>query len=108
MSAIQWTPELLAAASAIIALLVGSLTTALIKNRKQTQLETQLELANSSNQTLLEAKTELEKRSYQLQLSNSQLEQRLENVTINSQKTEQRLTAEAEENKHKIKEFNER
>ncbi len=108
MSAIQWTPELLTAVSAIIALLVGSLTTALIKNRKQVQLETQLELVTSSNEALFQAKTELENSSYQLQLANSQVTQRLEYLTANSQTTEQRLLTDLKQSKQKIDEVNER
>ena len=108
MSVFQWTPELLAAVAAIISLFVGALGTALIKNRKQIQLETQLELVTSSNEELFKAKTELENSSYQLQLSNSQLSQKLENVTTNSQINEQRLAVEVEEHKRRLNETNER
>src|SRR5690554_4906088 len=108
MSAIQWTPELLAAASAIIALLVGSLTTALIKNRKQVQLETQLELVTNSNEELFKAKTELEESTYQYQLANSKLTQKFEYLSTSSKLTEERLRAENMEYKQKLNELNER
>src|SRR5690554_364238 len=108
MSAIQWTPELLAAASAIIALLVGSLTTALIKNRKQVQLETQLELVTNSNEELFKAKTELEESTYQYQLANSKLTQKFEYLSASSELTEERLRAENIEYKQKLNELNER
>lgn len=108
MSAIQWTPELLAAASAITALLVGSLTTALFKNRKQVQLETQLELVTNSNEELFKAKTELEESTYQYQLANSKLTQKIEYLSTSSKLTEERLRAENMEYKQKLNELNER
>src|SRR5690554_1142021 len=108
MSAIQWTPELLAAASAIIALLVGSLTTALFKNRKQVQLETQLELVTNSNEESFKAKTELEESTYQYQLANSKLTQKFEYLSASSELTEERLRAENIEYKQKLNELNER
>lgn len=108
MSAIQWTPELLTTVSAIIALLVGSLTTALIKNRKQVQLETQLELVTNSNEELFKAKTELEESTYQYQLANSKLTQKFEYLSASSELTEERLRAENIEYKQKLNELNER
>src|SRR5690554_6755410 len=108
MSAIQWTPELLAAASAIIALLVGSLTTALIKNRKQVQLETQLELVTNSNEELFKAKSELEDSVSEYQLTNNHLTQKLEYLTANSEHTEERLRLELQESKQVLQEKNER
>lgn len=109
MSAIQWSPALVALVSAAVSLLVGALGTALVKNRKQVQLETQLEQATAATAELLDAKTELETdksqlqaQAHQSQLEHSQLSQQLDNLTTHSQATEQRLQAAVQDSKQEL------
>ena len=109
MSVMQWSPILAALISAAVSLLVGALGMALVKNRKQVQLETELEQTNATNESLLAAKAQLETAKTQLeadahkgQLAHSQLTQQLDNVTANSQATEQRLNAEVLQTKQEL------
>lgn len=102
MTAIQWTAELLVFVSGVVSLCAGVLITALVKNRKQVQLETQLEQALLTSEQAQKDKTELESQVHQLQLANSQLSQQVDNLTVNSAATEQRLQTDVKQYKEEL------
>ena len=102
MTAIQWTAELLVFVSGVVSLCAGVLITALVKNRKQVQLETQLEQALLTSEQAQKDKTELESQVHQLQLANSQFSQQVDNLTVNSAATEQRLQTDVKQYKEEL------
>lgn len=108
MSAIEWAPEWVFLATAVVAVSAGALTTALFKNRKQVQLETQLEQSSQENERLLAANEQLENEAYQNQLSQSQLTQQLEHLADNRDATEQRLTEQVQQYKQTLDEQQQR